>query len=542
MRNFLIKLALSLNSYYLFFLPNRLFYKVGYRIILSYLKRLKGVEAIFIRGSFMRGDYIPGASDVDIKIIIENLELFQEKVFFAQLNKKFMVLKKLFPFYKHVNIFTRQEMEASIKNGSVWEINFNSYHKQVYGAYKPINTETRSMQELYIMRDVMLSVRRLLKYYPFKYFNSQNGKIAIVKDNPESYVRLFNFVRSGIWNGRNVELKSFHADVDYIDNIVKSFLKLEKNRFKTFSSEDIYLESFIDVIFTLQDVAEGFAKRFCDFNLKSDTKNIGILNSNKRYDSETRVIVDSNLCGFMENLSDKVEKDKINNIFISQPGCRNYEYKLYIVLKNDLERENVRHILKEIKKIYFKHKKDIEFAYFSTFRYPIVITESIFNLDFAFYKSPLEIFYIKRHSYENYKKIDFKENGLYDFLREHCFKSDAIDNVVSIRKEFNFKKLQLKELFLLFDYMLGILPSTRLMLEKRLIVTSFKEAYEEYLLNYNDETASILEEIYFRYLKDIKVLHSYTVKEIKDLYLKYNHYLTKMKNIIVEDLDHSSSF
>lgn len=84
------------------FWPLRNLYKTIYllslKILVYYFKRIPEIETIYLRGSLISEDWIPGDSDIDLTIIIKDISIEKEIQFLIEFWTKFRFSTRILPF------------------------------------------------------------------------------------------------------------------------------------------------------------------------------------------------------------------------------------------------------------------------------------------------------------------------------------------------------------------------------------------------------------------------------------------------------------
>ncbi len=81
------------------------------KLIGEFVGNLKNVKGIYVRGSLSRGDGIPGRSDIDLTILIEEIENGKEEAeLLYQLYWRYKFLKRIFPLMGEWEIFDEKEL------------------------------------------------------------------------------------------------------------------------------------------------------------------------------------------------------------------------------------------------------------------------------------------------------------------------------------------------------------------------------------------------------------------------------------------------
>ncbi|MDD5422595.1 MAG: hypothetical protein PHT32_04135 [Candidatus Omnitrophica bacterium] len=202
------------------------------------------------------------------------------------------------------------------------------------------------------------------------------------------------------------------------------------------------------------------------------------------YAPDTKRAVISRIENPLRNLYAE-NQDTIDTIIVS-PGCaENYNYRTFIILKDNVCADSIDTLFMKIKSLYSGTIADRTLDYFRQHRFPLVLTNGLFQaLGLSFSKKVTELFVVSRHgevvcgNNDFIKKLTFVplyvKAGLYTTLSEFpiltrfIFWSDTSQHPSG------------RSVATLVDYVCGIIPAMHLILAKNIIVTSQREAYPEY--------------------------------------------------------------
>lgn len=473
------------------------------------LKSTREVVNIYVKYGRRIKQLVPGDSDIDFWITIEKMPYGKEKKFLENFWRIYCFFRKLFPFIEGMAIENEKELKNRIRLGDFdsfqasknWEIIYQKYRTE--DRYELIKEKLRMdmlsiaqrWYSLELMKYIFSSTEEDYQRFPFKIFSrilrfgfysiNYNGKI--IYDDYE----FLNFIQNRLENKNTRE-------------IVKKLIEL-KNR--DYFAKDFSLPTsiFSESLYFLNDVCKEFLK-IINFN-KFKFKRIKI--SKLNFESDTKKIIIQKIQPTIKKILSKCT-NSIESIVLSSVGPMNFNYKLYLVVKEKIKRKELLKLYENVKQII--KENPLPKRYFNIFRFPIITTSNILKcvLFSDYYSRPFEYFYFIKHSNLLYGKriktpIFFNRNLIlfnvipFAVTLPHIIKRLPLSMIIKNRESSPFISLSSIEIF---DYVCGIIPATRLLLEKNIVVSTPKEAVLEYYRRYRNKFPLTFYKKYVKFTPD----------------------------------------
>lgn len=164
--------VLKTNKYWPFEILYKAIYLLALKIFVLYLKRKPEIETIYLKGSLALGEWIPGASDIDLIIIIKDISIEDEVRFLNKFWTTMNFVSKFLPFFRNdAMILSAKELA---------EENFvQGYQKYFVGnsitKWKLlVGKELRTFKETYPVFDIPISWHFSYWYHEiFNHFYNQ---------------------------------------------------------------------------------------------------------------------------------------------------------------------------------------------------------------------------------------------------------------------------------------------------------------------------------------------------------------------------------
>ena len=531
-------------------------YKLGLKITVFSLKRIPGVVSIYLKSGmaslfnkknvknygkddFFNDEFIFGDSDIDLTVIIKQMSANKELRFLRSFSRKYSLLKKFIPFVGEIEIFNDQEINQYVRVGCYKGYEVKRW-KLIYGE-SSITERYQIRLEKFII-DVMGEISfwycRFLPKILFSDNWSINGFCRLackISKKILSCSLVSILLTDNGYNGKLLEHK-----VSNENNLVRLLNLIRESNYFTANAREAAIEVYIQTMYFLNEVYIHVAKLLQRGEDKENSSFWGDLKvTNYNLSPETEKYVTEALGKFVEELGKIAFIDTI--LLGSWDYCRNYEYKIYIILKDDLEKEMIKRYLLEVMQCYACYKKQFPFYYFIRHRYPIVLTRNMFVniLRFKLFERALEPIYIIRHG-RILKGKNLKLDTFGYLVNPYGIISNLAVHFSCIRKAISFdEKLSVDDRMFsitnLIDYVCGVLPATRLILDKHIIPTTSGEALLEFNDKYlNDKYRKWLNSFYERYnglpIDKLKTLN------LKKLYNESYQFIKENLNIINEQL------
>jgi len=460
-------IVLKTNSIKPFQQLNKLPYNIGLKIALKYLRNIPGLSGICLRGSMCTGQVIPGVSDIDLIFIIEQMTTSEEILFLKKFWNKYAILNHYLPFFQETEILDDKEWMRWCMKGDYTAYSMKSRANVVSGSIEiPDHT--------YIPDKFILDYLREAYYWYSK-------TISRLCSNPNSGQQGFANIISKL---------DFYTTNNPFDRITHGREKLvyQKNTdLNKFSKKDphILLSENILKLDGLSEKTNSLVK-----------KQVGepkIILSKEDVKPQTLETVINE----QKEISEMIYsdwKDMIKTVVLSSSGNRDYSYKIYYIIKDDIPPEEMAVFIRASLDAYQDKRV---FDYFTHFKHPLFMTENMMISSYAFNKSPFESVYLKKHGIvlsgkNRLDKLKTDDNVLYSRVLTETLRMPSY-----IRTMLKYPRIHVKNKsnmnLRLIDTMTGEIASTRLLLDKGIVTTTVRETINEYISQYDDEYSRFLE-------------------------------------------------
>jgi hypothetical protein len=233
---------------------------------------------------------------------------------------------------------------------------------------------------------------------------------------------------------------------------------------------------------------------------------------------------------FFAELKEKACHYRFALAFSSVPH-RNYNFKIYLVVRDDMALSDVQAFDRFIHQTYWPHINELPNEYFVSFPGPLIVTESMYKQMALSEKGGLEPYYMRQHGDVVFNELGHPLPEMDTTASIRSFLSESMSHVrfVRVRRDFlPYREEKFKSTFI--DYVTGVLPAMRILLEKKIIVTTPKEALREYSAHFDDGYRGFLGGFYRQYagasLKEIDY------RELIELYRKNFSLLREQSDVI----------
>lgn len=147
--------VLKTNKYWPFGILYKAIYLLALKMLVLYLQRKPEIETIYLKGSLALGEWMPGASDIDLIIIIKDISIEDEVCFLNKFWITMNFVSKFLPFFRNdaMILTTKEFAEENFLQG---------YQKYFVGAgiteWKLlVGKELRTFKETYPVFDIPIS-------------------------------------------------------------------------------------------------------------------------------------------------------------------------------------------------------------------------------------------------------------------------------------------------------------------------------------------------------------------------------------------------
>ncbi|OGS22117.1 MAG: hypothetical protein A3J83_03865 [Elusimicrobia bacterium RIFOXYA2_FULL_40_6] len=113
------KLVLATNSIKILNLIYKNIYKSGLNLFIKKIKNFSQIKSVYLRRGLTAKDWIPGSSDIDLFVLIEEQETKDEIIFLKAFWGIYNSIKKYFPFFGEVQIANEREFRFYRRHGGI---------------------------------------------------------------------------------------------------------------------------------------------------------------------------------------------------------------------------------------------------------------------------------------------------------------------------------------------------------------------------------------------------------------------------------------
>lgn len=412
------KLVLSTNHIPFFNWFYKLFYIFSINAFISKIKRFICIKKIFLRRGLTTKTWVPGSSDIDLFLLIDNNNLENDITFLKQFWKIYHKLKRIFPFFGEIQIANTLEFSNYCRFG-----NIRSYEMKNWASIYTRKTDNPSIDQNQFGYE----------YQPLKY------KLDLLTEMLSAYFLLINTYFSN-WTHttpRNAfkafidilrygsyqtnDLQKPHEDRDtFIDHIhnnsndpeladilrnmdnTKGFVKFDSN---------IFTQTISYAVRYLDTLCAQLNKNFK--NISSDTKFREISNNYRFQDSHFVMLKEESQKLFKQLSMDG--KMQIVNIII--PAFDYLPSYMYIVLN---QTDNINNIISNLRYQILSENKVYN---------PFIVTESILNcLSYSlFCENPFNYYSLKNEWISSHDyNINKPDDSILSILIKECITNISI--------------------------------------------------------------------------------------------------------------------
>jgi len=530
-------IILKTNHYPVFNRMNKIPYEIGIKTAVSYLKNIPGIVGIYLRGSIATGNFNPGRSDIDIVIVGRWDDAIQERRFIENVWRRMTRLGSVFPFFHHAHIFSQEEVGMLECRRS--QTSINTYQTRWF-TWKRLWGEEFKKQDMEVDHHLVSiehfqdALMRYFKYYSFSHIHySSKKKKAYLK----GIYNAFSEILRGYY-GINHETKELITWEDAINQslekndfpeIHETLNELKKMQEGSFPQdiEDFWIRTYSNTISFLNRACAKKQKVFIENKVSGGL----VLKPSKHvFHQETLEDVTWQVKPLANNIYDST-KDDIINISLGSIAPSNYDYAFYITLKEDIGKEGIKNVITKTRECYQEHIREIDENYFKNLKYPIIVTKNMLETDYLFYMGPVEHYYRKVHENTIVGKPLKLEGYAPPNILAYTIASNTTKILHKIRRNFGYRYEKGHEIIFktyLLDLMTGIIPATRLMIDKQVVVTTPLEALNEYQEAYDDDYTSFLKDFYKGYAgRKINELDQFDIKDMIDECFPHIHEFMK---------------
>ncbi len=484
-------------------------YGLSIFIELFVFKKIREIDTIYLRHGMVFSDIEPGLSDIDMAVSIKEMPVDKEIKFLEKYVKIVRFLKRIIPLIGEIEIFTKAEFSFWKKKGGLGAFESSSWKllkgkdekekKELKKGVFKVNSINQSLDLFYFQLNDLLLLekiegKRYVKAYlkilkAIYYFNQPPESIGSLSKK-EIFVKLEN-KNKFLFDNLNKAYNSIYTDeLDSSINISLSHLVI--------SIEDninrLDYQSEHDTLYSVMNIARNDTYDYVMDILFKPLSEIKKINGIKGWHLIPGRLGDSGAIG-------------------------NYNYKLYVVLERNFN-DRYFDTFTEIRAIVLKYKFIWPTDYFSLCRYPILITEEIFNYAISYW-DPTEGIYAKRNN-DNISLTDIIElraQSYFALSRLHI-RGYGINKPVN-----RFRKEDYNSELTLIDYVFTLIHMDFL-LNYKIIVLTPSDIVKTYLEQY---PADIYKKWIERFYKKYSNLRQEDMKENLNINKLYEEVLPFIK-------------
>jgi len=507
--------VLRTNRFHIFFEVYKLIYKISLRAVIICAGKLPDVISIYLRHNRMSesrkcnrsdnqiaGEFWYGDSDVDLNVAIRPMSSKGELRFLKLFLKKWSLLLKIFPFLGEVEIFNEEEMNKFIRIGGYKGFEASKW-RLVYGT-NSIQKEYRMVQRKFISDAMSESFLWYCRYLPRVVFCDYKREKVFLRP----LCTFLNHIIDPILIIPRISINTHNSGrslyLQKKQDIVDLSHLLRRSGFFTNKAEDIMVTEFTRLIIFLDNVC----KNVSDYLIEADVPEVDfkpLKHSAYHYEPGTLKYILKILETYAGQLYLEA-KEYIESIILgSWDCCRNYEYIMYIILKDNLDKDSIEDGLRKIRRSHIRSARFFPHRYFMRHNYPVIVTQNVFRsfMRFKLFERKPEQLYLLKHGRILRgsdcrccgRPVDIDEVKSNFTMHFSCVRKMYISRTSDIvTDERIFKNANL------IDYVCGVLPTAKLILKKGKIPTTSAEALAEYNDNFpNDRDLGWLNSFYNKY-------------------------------------------
>jgi len=442
------------------------FYKLAVAAMRFSFSRMPEVSSFYIAKEISQRNYDPGISDVDIHIVITQLSPTAEASFLIRFSRVYLCLKRIFPILGEVVLGQEQELKRYLAH-HLYPLSRKREHILIIQGKDCL--EPRKIEiPPHLLRCDALFYAIFVDFYShfIKIFLSESGvlKTFLIHKFKNEILRSCHTASPTDASARNEDLDSPGKIIRFLDKTCEHFI-LDQGR---------------STALVIEQTRHCFAPDTHDF-VVSQLKN------------PFRVFYDEN-------------QETIESVILAPGRCRNYNYKILILLKESINVSLIDQLLERLKLLYSRKIKTNMSYYFDSYHFPIILTPLMFqSMQFSFVTMPLEHFILSKHaavlggSRDPINQLQFNPQYFWQSIG-----SELARVSINIRSLFwikTFPERQRKAVVRFVDYVCGTIPMLHLACKRKLIVTSQREAYLEYRKCCPEEYWEWYEAFYNRFSK-----------------------------------------
>lgn len=485
-------------------------------IIINIFKKHPQIISIYAKGGTASTLGAAGSSDVDLIFIIRNMSFEKELLFLNWLYKKYRILTIVFPMFSHHKTLNIEEARLHFRLKTLSEgKQFWSRVRCVYGKDVLGDEPTTNLYNI----DWAVNIINIFHYLNLELFALRNGNYI------RHYAKMIDKILGCLQHIKGMD------HLIYLDALSQKNKLIKEANYFIGKSDDFLFDSWTKTICMINDLCaqtelfthepvspvggtvQGYApwernpikpeattirwRIFTDnSNNGSKTNNYNFSLTKYNFEQENQNKLYKAIKPFIYEIMSGNKETKY--IIIAPEINTNYQYNIMVVLPKELDLDMVKRNLHNLVDTYRRMKTQWDDYFLSP---PLVIMENTAKLYIDKIISPMDLISIARHgkvfcntdeaiNINLQRALEDINNLTYRDLAGSILLGPPLGTNVTETLIRAIDAKDLKNTAVCLDMILGAIPAKRLLLEKGIITTSPREAYQEFIDNFkaNKET------------------------------------------------------
>lgn len=443
------------------------------RLIAARLGRWPCVWAVDLRGSAAVHRTHPGRSDVDLHVVVHPMPARRELVWLGRFASEFARLRRAVPLLEHVTVMSRADKEAAIRVGIPYSVGAGGISRRLIGpAALPAAAEAQRRAEPFL--DAWFSLLALFSFYPRVAF-SPAGAPRPVHEHQQNLDRVLSCYER-LWRPAR-PLRSIPRDIEH-DALGRYVERRNRGAVRRAlwlrDSFERNLADWVDLLIFWSDAAR-MAKRDDYERLMLEPV------SGQPWDRSTgggpprsaRSPGDD-----LARLEEAVRRHGALGIRVGHHPWQEHDRRCFVVIPEPVEIEQVAAIVGALRRALGLWAPN---GLSPTFPLPILVTEAMFDLAFAFPKAPLDFL---REPVSARQAWLYAHGAQIEILRQvEMLRSKTVDYFAGHRAHLHTR---------LRNWAFAFFPAARLFVEEGLLCTSAEQALDCYVARFDGGASEVL--------------------------------------------------
>jgi predicted nucleotidyltransferase len=179
----------------------RLLYRLALRVVTAGFAKVRGVRSIYLRRGLASQDWIPGLSDIDLFLVVDDTNAGEEQDLIGRIGDTHFRLKKIVPFVGEVQIGTERELRNYFTWGDIRAFEAPKTWRLLYG--KPVTGGDYARDANKLRIDAVTEMLNLYRIFGEVYFDgvrSCQAKHIFVK----TFIDILKYRRYAVQDGGEV--------------------------------------------------------------------------------------------------------------------------------------------------------------------------------------------------------------------------------------------------------------------------------------------------------------------------------------------------